>query len=332
VKASLPLIIALAGHAAVSAQDDRLRMYRIALTSYQSGQVDDALRIAGSWRTDGVRRDARSLVQDRDARLAPGLALLMTELARRDTRVSGPDRFVLAEMLVSLLPRRSPDIIAFQERWYAFMASMFVGELDPSGGRQLLDRALRVVGNNARLQLLSGMMLEVATYPHAACPTSDCRLNDWQRARTLTLAANAYRQAIALEPQSPDAHLRLARVLSLLGDRGGARRELVEVEQVTGRADLLYLVALFHADLNREAGDLRGAVTEAERAVSLGPDYQSARIALAHLSDLLGMTDRSGQIVNELLHLSKVGDPWWEFRQPTMDFESLEWMRRYIRQ
>lgn len=332
MKALLLLLIALAVPAVVSAQDDPLRMYRIAIILYQGGQSDDALRIAGSWRTEAVRRDARRLVDDRDARLAPGVALLITELARRDTRASGPERFGLAEMLVSNLRPRSPDIKAFQERWYTFMASIFVDELDPYGGRTLIDRTLRAVGDSSRLQLLSGILFEVATYPHATCPKSDCRQNDEQRARTLTLAATAYRQAIMLEPRAPDAHLRLARVLYMLGDYGGARRELVEVEQVTGRADLLYLVALFHADLNREGGDLRGAVTEAERAVHLGPEYQSARIALAHLNDQLGMTERSGQIVERLLQLSKVGDPWWEFRQPTIDTESLEWMRIYVRQ
>ncbi len=117
-----------------------------------------------------------------------------------------------------------------------------------------------------------------------------------------------------------------------LGDRDGARQELAEVERGTSRVELLYLVALFRADLNQQEGDVRGASAEAERAVSLGPEYQSARIALAHLSDQLGMADRSRKIVDELLQLRTVGDPWWEFRQPAEDFDSLEWLNAYIRQ
>jgi Flp pilus assembly protein TadD len=332
VKSSLLLLAALAIPPALSAQDDRLRMYRVSLTLYRGGHVDEALRIAGGWRTATVRSDVRRLIEDRDVRLAPGVALLLTELARRDTQAGAPERFSAAETIVSDLPRVSPDIEAFRERWYAFMASMFIDDLDPSGARRLLDRALRVVGDSARLQFLSGIAFELATYPHATCAAANCRVTDDQRARHLALASGAYRQAIALNPRFPESHLRLGRVLYQLGDRGGARRALVDVEQLTGRADLLYLVALFHADLNLEAGDLPGAVTEVEHAVSLGPHYQSARIALAHLSDQLGMTDRSRQIVSELLQLPEAGDPWWEFRQPTLDTESLQWMRIFLRQ
>jgi tetratricopeptide (TPR) repeat protein len=331
VKAILLLLAALAVPA-VSAQDDRLRTYRVAVILYQGKQADAALRNAGSWKLEAVRRDARQLIEDPDTRLAPGVALLMTELARRDTRAGGPERFAVAEARVSNLRRNSPDIRAFQERWYAFMTSVFIAELNPAGARTVIDRGLRVVGESSRLQLLSGIAYEMSTYPHATCLASDCRLSDDQRARNLSLVANAYRRASALDPHSPDAHLRLGRVLHLAGDRDGARQELAEVERGTSRVELLYLVALFRADLNQQAGDVRGASAEAERAVNLGPEYQSARIALAHLSDQLGMADRSRKIVDELLQLRTVGDPWWEFRQPAEDFDSLEWLNAYIRQ
>jgi tetratricopeptide (TPR) repeat protein len=333
VKAIVLLLVALGIPASISAQeDDRMRMYRVAVIMYQGRQADAALRVAATWKPDSVRRDARQLLDDRDRRLAPGVAVLLTESARRDTRAGGPERLAVAELLVSSLRRNSPDILAFQERWFAFMTSVFIAELNPSPARTMITRGLRVVGSSSRLELLSGIAYEMSTYPYATCPATDCRLSDDRRARVLTLASDAYRRASALDPHSPDAHLRLGRVLGLLGDRDGARQELREAERMGQRADLLYLVALFRADLYRQDGDLRAAATEAERAVNLRPDYQSARIALAQLSDQMGMAERSRTIVDELLRLPRAGDPWWEFKQPEEDRESFEWLNAYVRQ
>jgi len=130
VNAILLLLITLVIPASSSAQeDDRMRMYRVAVIMYQGRQVDAALRVAASWKADNIRRDARQLLDDRDKRLAPAVALLLTESARRDMRAGGPERFAVAELLVTSLRRNSPDIRAFQERWFAFMASVFVAEL-----------------------------------------------------------------------------------------------------------------------------------------------------------------------------------------------------------
>jgi tetratricopeptide (TPR) repeat protein len=330
VKAILLLATLLIPASASAQDDDRLHMYRVAVIMYRGGQPDAAVRVAESWKT-AIRRDARQLLADRDRRLAPAVALLLTESARRDTRAGGSEQLAAAELLVSSLRRDAPDILAFQERWFAFMTSVFIAELNPSPARTLITRGLRVVGDSWRLELLSGIVYEMSTYPHVVCPVADCRLSGERRARVMTLAAEAYRRASALDPHSPDAHLRLGRVLDLLGDREGARQELREAERIGNRADLLYLVALFRADLYRQDGDLRNAVTEAERAISLGPEYQSARIALAQLSDLMGMAERSRKIVDELLRLPKAGDPWWEFKQPEEDRESFEWLNAYLR-
>lgn len=310
------LVTALALPAAVTAQnEDPLHAYRAAIILYQSKQADPAIRAAESWKPEAVRRDTLPLVNDRDQRLAPGAVLLMTELSRRDTRPGSSERFAVTELLVRSLRRDSPQLREFQERWYAFVGSLLIEELNPSGARTLIDRALRVIGDSPRLQLMSGLAFEMTTSPHA-----------------LQQAADAYRRATALDPHRADAHLRLGRALHLLGDPAGARQELAEVERISSRAGLLYLAALFRADLNQDEGDLQAAAAEAERAIAIGPEYPSARLALAHLNDRLGMADRSRQIVNQLFRLPQGGDPWWEFRQPPQDFDSLDWMRVYIRQ
>jgi hypothetical protein len=333
VKSTLVLLAALAVPAAASAQGDRLRIYGVALELYRHGQVDEALRLAGSWSPTTLKGDMGRILEDRDRHLAPGMVLLMTELARRDSKAASPEQLVIAETLVRNLPRHIPDAKAFQARWYAFITSLFIAELNPPVARILVDRGLRLVGQSPRLQLLSGIAFEMSTYPHAMCLADDCRSSENQRAvvRNLTLAADAYRQASALDPHAPDSHLRLGRVLHLLGDRDGARQELMEVERVTSNVEFLYLVALFRADLSREAGNVRAAAAEAERAVNLEPRYQSARIALAHLSDQLGLAGRSRKIVDEVFRLPPVGDPWWEFKQPAADVDSLEWLKAYVR-
>jgi tetratricopeptide (TPR) repeat protein len=333
VKAIL-LVTALALPAAGTAQNaDPLHAYRAAIILYQTKQADAAMRAAESWKPESVRRETLPLVNDRNPRLAPGVALLMTELARRDARSESSERIAVAELLVRSLRRDSPEIREFQERWYTFMVSVLTEELNPVGARPLIDRGLRLVGDSARLLLMSGLAFEMTTYPHTACPTANCEpIGEQAAARNLQQAADAYRRATVLDPHLTEAHLRLGRVLHVLGDPGGARQELAEVERISSRADTLYLAALFRSDLNQDEGDLQAAAAEAERAVSIAPEYPSARIALAHLSDRLGLFDRSRQIVNQLFRIPQAGDPWWQFRQPPQDFDSLDWMRVYSRQ
>ena len=71
-----------------------------------------------------------------------------------------------------------------------------------------------------------------------------------------------------------------------LGDYRGARQELAEAERITNRADLLYLVALFRADLKQEDGDLHGAAADAERAVA-------PRSGISVCADCVGAPERS---------------------------------------
>jgi tetratricopeptide (TPR) repeat protein len=334
------LLVTVALRSSSAAQIDRLGPYRGAVALYRAGQFNDALRSARTWRPDQIRSDGSRMLQDKDAHLAPTMVLLLTELAWKDPTAGG-QHLGVAEALVDNLRRLHPDtpeyqarMKAFQERWYAFVVSMLLAELNPSSARTVADRGLQRVGATARLQLLSGLAFEAATYPHATCPAAGCRSDDDGSAfnRDLRRAADAYQRAIALDGQAAEAHLRLGRVLHLLGERDQARLALMEAERLTERADRRFLIALFRAELNREEGDLRGAEAETERAVMIGPNYQSARIALAQLSDQLGLPERSRELVDELLELPNSGDPWWEFRQPAEDVESLEWMRGMVRQ
>jgi hypothetical protein len=89
VKAILLLLIALAVPAAVSAQDDRLRICGVAVerTGADRSTTRCALRVP---EIDRRQERRRAIIAARDPRLAPGVALLMTELARRDSRAGGP--------------------------------------------------------------------------------------------------------------------------------------------------------------------------------------------------------------------------------------------------
>ena len=168
-----------------------------------------------------LRSDGKRLLNAPTLRLAPGVALLMTELGRRDHQRRRPGAVRGRGNARPRLPRLS-NLKAFQERWYAFLASVFIDELNLPGARTLIERGMRVVRESPRLLLRSGLVFEMSTYPHATCP--DCRPDDNQAvSRNLTRAAEAYRRGTALDPHSAEGHLRLGRVLQLLGDRGGAR-------------------------------------------------------------------------------------------------------------
>ena len=214
----------------------------------------------------------------------------MTELRRRDSTAGGPEQLAVAEMLVRGF-RSSPDLQAFQERWYAFMASVFTDELNLPGARTLIERGLPWL---VRVRVCCSSRAWCSRCPPIHTPPARIAgRTTIRRSRELDAFRRGLPPSDGARPAFRRGTLRLGRMLQLLGNCSSARQELGEVERITTSAALLYLAALFRSDLNQEEGDMGAAAAEAERAMSIGPDYQSARIALAHLSDQLGQADRS---------------------------------------
>jgi tetratricopeptide (TPR) repeat protein len=134
----------------------------------------------------------------------------------------------------------------------------------------------------------------------------------------LRKAEGLFRRALAARPAFAEAHLRLGRVLMLLGQPTAAAAELREALATTTDDSLLPYYGHLFLGAAEEAlarfGDARAAY---ERAAALYPAAQSPLLALSELARRQG--DRRGALaamdrVFALPHGdSELDDPWWKY-------------------
>jgi hypothetical protein len=130
----------------------------------------------------------------------------------------------------------------------------------------------------------------------------------------LRQAESLFRRALAADANHLEARLRLGRVLAQLGRPPDAARELRSVVAATRDPLLLFYGELFLGEVNESLGDLEGAQRSYERARTLYPTAQSARLALSQLAERSG--DRRGSLDHVAAAAAagdKADDPWWEY-------------------
>jgi tetratricopeptide (TPR) repeat protein len=100
----------------------------------------------------------------------------------------------------------------------------------------------------------------------------------------------ALRRAIELRPEAPAAHYTLAQVLQQSGDQAGARSHLDDAERLRQRTAAQHEALVWTAVgvQKREAGDLPGARTALDRAVSIDDGYAPAHYQRGLLLQRLG--------------------------------------------
>jgi tetratricopeptide (TPR) repeat protein len=193
------------------------------------------------------------------------------------------------------------------------------GELPPI--QAPLVRAQQRFPQDPLVALAVGSLHEAHAAPHVLVEGSAGRqgnLEKWrqgERAFRLDKALTAYRQAITLDPALAEAHLRLGRVLLLLGRADEAEAAFAKVPESTADRRWRYLAEMFRADLADSRGDHAGARTRYETARTIWPDSQAAILALSRLS----ATD--GEWPAAQAHLAALApraggraeDPWWAY-------------------
>jgi Flp pilus assembly protein TadD len=106
-------------------------------------------------------------------------------------------------------------------------------------------------------------------------------------------AATSLREAIRLQPDFAGAHTTLATILHQLGDEEGAARERLLGAQISKDKTSLQ-AATFNTNSGKRLlglGDIEGAISQFQAAISLAPSYAPAHF---HLAEAL---QRKGQAV-----------------------------------
>jgi tetratricopeptide (TPR) repeat protein len=131
----------------------------------------------------------------------------------------------------------------------------------------------------------------------------------------LKQARKFFRKSIEANPDSAEAHLRLGRVLGLLGSHQQAAAELQLAAASIKDPQLLYYASLYlgceFAALSRPSD----AREQYERAAMLYPTAQSPLFALSQLANSSGDVEDAFLAIQRIFELprtnSREDDPWW---------------------
>ena len=151
--------------------------------------------------------------------------------------------------------------------------------------------------------LPAGMMFQGMTTPGG----------HWQRAE------NLFRHALAVNPDFPEAQLRLGRVLDLRERHAEAIVELDRVDAQAVSPSVKYFANLFRGNAQHALGKNDLARANYEMAVALYPRAQAARMALGHLLRESGDRNAAQTVLEPTLSApaprSKEDDPWWDYHR-----------------
>jgi tetratricopeptide (TPR) repeat protein len=214
-----------------------------------------------------------------------------------------------------------PDLWA--RDWYVATAL----QMQQSGRSDPLhfDRARRAFPDDPEVRFVSGCQHEVDASPvvqralralTASLPRGTTTAIESARSE-LRAAEDDLRAVVARRADWAEAHLRLGRVLSQLGNRQQAHTHLQQaLDGTAADPPLHYLAALFLGSLEEEAGRLDRAAALYERAAERFPSAPSAQLARSQLARRQGDGDAAQRALEPLLRTSDpqgTTDPWWHY-------------------
>jgi tetratricopeptide (TPR) repeat protein len=250
-----------------------------------------------------------------------GAALLHTERGFRDDEADQWDatRFHL-ELAEAFLESAPPPLRAHQAAWFNAVGLHFLWRLQVVAARRYFTDGSARFPHEAGLHIGLGAVLEVEARLSAPPDQVDSEAakqgrrgspHAADRPRQLVAAEAAYRRAIAVRPDSAEAHLRRGRVLIDIGRREEAERELVWVIERTPDGHLRSLAWLFRGLLEERAGHWPEAAAHHREAMrSAPPGARAAAIALAHALDRDGDTAGAQSVLDALVSRPGHLDPF----------------------
>jgi tetratricopeptide (TPR) repeat protein len=265
------------------------------------------------------RRDVRSL--------EAALMLVSEAYVQMEAEEGAPSDVLLmlspTRRYLSLIERLHAGVVAQQQspllrqgsalrHWYLYWESNRQGRATPADSPDYLAIALRRFPNDPELLLALGARHEVYWWTGAGNPQRHPEGKGSGNTAHLRSAVDALRRSVATRPSNRESHLRLGRVLFLLGEHEAAARELRPVLSADDDPAFRYLANLFLGEVLVRQGDRRGAATAFAAAIEMVPVAQSARLAAARLELLDGQREAAAAAVDAAFSSRDEGaDPWW---------------------
>jgi tetratricopeptide (TPR) repeat protein len=227
---------------------------------------------------------------------------------------------------VSPSPTRDPMV----RQWYIATTAHLQSRRLLAYARQNIENALKILPSDDRILFYAGVLHETwasSLHQNILLPPG-VQMTYGSKESELKRAREFYQRSIKANPNSAETHLRLGRVLGLLGHHNQAVAELQQATASVNDPQLLYYTSLYLGFEFEKISRRSEAREQYERAAMLYPTAQSPLFALSQLAD------NSGDIAGSLLAIQRVfelprtdswkDDPWWNYDvSPMRDADAL---------
>jgi hypothetical protein len=268
-------------------------------------------------------------------------ALLHTDIAMLDLGTgeyqgTGPGMGVFIDGRIFLFPktphwefaRRLIDMVAPSPskdpaitQWYLATTAYMQGHGLLAYARQNLEHAMEKLPADHRILFYAGVMHENWASPahQIVLQNSEAKVLYGSRESELKLARGFFEKAISLDPAFSEAHLRLGRVLGLLGNHEPAVAELQQAAATLKDPQLLYYTSLYLGYEFEMLCRRSEARDQYERAAKLYPAAQSPLLSLSQLARSDNDVKGALQALDRVFVLPRrdlwQDDPWWIYHQ-----------------
>jgi tetratricopeptide (TPR) repeat protein len=219
---------------------------------------------------------------------------------------------------------------SFRKRCWLWIAASHHGALDFLALWNDLRQLKALFPNDSDTHLAWGSAMEIVAWPKlgalgpvfipdtdpegARISWADKGTGSWAKA-WLEVAEGEHRKALALDPASLEARLRLGRVLLDVARPKTAVEILAPLLESSRDVWVLYLAHLFTGRAYEALGRPVDAIGHYTVAVALRPDLQTPRTALSHALRSSGDHRAAVQAAREVHALNRPArdDPWWQY-------------------
>lgn len=303
------------------------------LLGFQPGDPDGALDPAALAAPDGAAERAIARIMIQAAMLHTDIVMASaadlpppapsrsptTVIQLRDGResvVSNPAvHYAIAREAIGLvLPTTAGTMVA--RKWYTATLAYLQGERNYAALLPQLETARVTMPADPWVWMMSGVAYENLAAPAVQSATASSGSGARLEAPMILFARSEqlFRHTLMLDPLRTEARLRLGRVLDLTGRHEEAAEMLALAEKGLTSDLLRYYAALFVGRAAESSGKTDDARRAYERAMTLFPQAQSPRLALAELAwrdadHTLALSGMHTLFITA--HGDRSTDPWW---------------------
>lgn len=250
-----------------------------------------------------------------------GAVLLHTERAFREVDAADEEasRFHL-DVALQLLAAAPPEVRVHEPKWFVVVGFSYLQRVETAAARKYFATGASHFPAEVLLPIGLGAALEAEV--RLAAPADTVHSTSPRFARQsieqaaegtqgLIAAEDAYRRAIAVQPDSAEARLRRGRVLLDLGRADEGESELAWVAAHAPAGRLQSLALLFRGLRQERAGRWSDAASLYRQAAAAGPPgARAAAVALAHALDRAGDVATARTVLDEVSRQPGPVDPF----------------------